>query len=236
MSPTKIALPLTNGVLQSLPYPVSRRLLARCQPVDLTYGDELSNFGDKIKHVYFVNSGVVSLLAPVDGHASVEVGLIGREGLVGISLLLGVGVSPVRVLVQGTGSAMRMDAAAFRTAIKRDPTLTRSLNHYLYTFIAQIAQTAACNRYHPLLARLARWLLMTHDRMGADEFYLTQAFLAHMLGVRRVGVSGACASLKKKKLIRYSRGHITILDREGLERAACRCYQAVNAIRDRTLS
>ena len=235
MSPVKAA-PAANSVLRSLSPQVSQRLLARCRAVDITYGQVLAEFGDKIKHVYFVNSGVVSLLAPVDGHASVEVGLIGREGMTGISLLLGVDVSPVRVLVQGTGSAMCMEAAAFRAAIKRDATLTRSLHHYLYTFIAQVAQTAACNRHHALSARLARWLLMTHDRMGTDEFYLTQAFLAHMLGVRRVGVSKAAGLLQKKKLLRYSRGHITIRNRAGLERAACGCYQAVNAIRDRMLN
>jgi len=235
MSPVTAA-PAANGVLRSLSPQGSRRLIARCRQVSLTYGEVLAEFGDKIKHVYFVNSGIVSLLAPVDGHASVEVGLIGREGMAGISLLLGVGVSPVRMLVQGSGSAMRMEAAAFRAAIKRDPALTRSLNHYLYTFIAQVAQTAACNRHHALSARLARWLLMTHDRMGTNEFYLTQAFLAHMLGVRRVGVSNAAGLLQKKKLISYSRGHITIRDRKGLERAACRCYQAVNAICDRILN
>ena len=229
MSPAKAG-PAANGVLRSLLPQVSQRLLTRCQQVSLTYGEVLAEFGDKIKYVYFVNSGIVSLLAPVDKHASVEVGLIGREGMVGISLLLGVGVSPVRVLVQGTGSAMRMDAASFRAEIKRTPALTQGLNRYLYTFIAQVAQTAACNRYHLLTARLARWLLMTHDRMQAKEFYLTQAFLAHMLGVRRAGVSKAAQALQKKKLIDYRRGNITILDRKGLERASCRCYQAVNAI------
>ncbi|MFP5349603.1 MAG: Crp/Fnr family transcriptional regulator [Gammaproteobacteria bacterium] len=232
MSPAK-TVPVTNGVLRSLSRAVSQRLLARCQQVNLTYGEVLAEFGDKIKHVYFVNSGIVSLLAPVDGHANVEVGLIGREGLVGISLLLGVGVSPVRVLVQGTGSAMRMDAAAFRAEVKRTPALAAGLNRYLYTFIAQVAQTAACNRHHILTARLARWLLMTHDRMSANEFYLTQAFLAHMLGVRRVGVSNAARLLQKRRLIRFRRGHITILNRRGLERASCRCYRTVNEIRDR---
>lgn len=232
MSPAKAA-PAANGVLRSLLPQVSQRLLTRCQQVSLTYGDVLAEFGDKIKYVYFVNSGIVSLLAPVDKHASVEVGLIGREGMVGISLLLGVGVSPVRVLVQGTGSAMRMDAASFRAEIKRTPALTQGLNRYLYTFIAQVAQTAACNRYHILTARLARWLLMTHDRMPGNTFYLTQAFLAHMLGVRRVGVSTAARALQKKNLIQYGRGHITILNRKGLERASCRCYRTVNEIHDR---
>ena len=229
MSPTKIA-PVANDVLRTLSRPVSLRLLAGCRQVSLTYGEVLAEFGAKIKYVYFVNSGIVSLLAPVGGHANVEVGLIGREGMVGMSLLLGVGVSPVRVLVQGTGSAMRMGAASFRAEIKRTPALAQSLNRYLYMFIAQVAQTAACNRHHQLSARLARWLLMTHDRMSVDEFYLTQAFLAHMLGVRRVGVSKAAALLQSKKLIRYRRGTITILNRNGLERASCTCYEAVKEI------
>ena len=130
---------------------------------------------------------------------------------------------------------MRMNAASFRNEIKRNPALQRSLNHYLYAFMAQVAQTAACNRYHLLGARLARWLLMTHDRVQSNEFYLTQEFLAHMLGVRRTGVTRAAVVLQKKKLIRYSRGNITMLDRKGLERVSCGCYRAVNDICDRML-
>jgi CRP-like cAMP-binding protein len=129
-----------------------------------------------------------------------------------------------------------MKAASFRAEIKRNPALQRELNYYLYAFMAQVSQTAACNRHHQLDKRLARWLLMTHDRMQSNTFLLTQEFLAHMLGVRRVGVTKAAGLLQKKKLIRYSRGHITILDRKGLERASCRCYAAVNNVRGRVLN
>lgn len=226
---------ITNSVLRSLSPRENRRMLASSEQVKLTYGDILSQPGSQIRHVYFPNNGLISMLTPLDGHASVEVGMVGSEGMAGITLFLGINVSPVRALVQGSGTAMRMKAAAFRSEIKRNPTLQRELNHYLYTFMAQVSQTAACNRHHQLGARLARWLLMTHDRMQSDEFHLTQQFLAHMLGVRRVGVSTAASQLQRKKLIRYSRGHIVILNRKGLERASCLCYRAVNDIRDNML-
>jgi len=226
--------PATNSVLRTLSRKDSQRLLARHEQVDLTYGDILCEPGKQLRHVYFPNSGIISLLTPVDGHASVEVGLVGREGMAGMALFLGVGVSPVRMLVQGSGTAMRIKAAAFRHEIKRNPVLRRGLNHYLYGFMAQVGQTAGCNRFHHIGARLARWLLMTHDRVKSNEFQLTQAFLAHMLGVRRAGVTLAARVLQKKKLIRYSRGKITILDRKGLEHASCGCYRAVNDLCEHT--
>lgn len=224
-----------NSVLRALSSKENQRLLAHSEQVDLTYGDVLCEPGKHVRHVYFPNSGVISLLTPLDGHESVEVGLVGREGMAGMGLFLGISISPVRMLVQGSGTATRMKAAAFRDELKRNPVLQRELNQYLYAFMAQVAQTAACNRHHLLAARLARWLLMTHDRVRSDEFRLTQEFLAHMLGVRRVGVTGAAGQLQEKKLISYRRGNITILDRKGLERASCRCYRDVNNIRDRML-
>ena len=223
---------VANSLLQALPRKECRHMLARCEQVSLTYGDILNEPGEHIRHVYFPNTGLISLLTPVDGHASVEVGMVGSEGMAGMPLVLGINVSPVRALVQGSGTATRMKAAAFRNEIKHNPALQRELNHYLYMFMAQVAQTAACNRHHLLEARLARWLLMTHDRMQSSKFYLTQEFLAHMLGVRRVGVTKAATLLQKRRLIRYRRGHITILDRKGIERASCQCYRAVNDIRD----
>jgi len=234
MSTAKYA-PVANSVLRTLSRQESQRLLASCKQVSLVYGDILCEPGERIQHVYFLNDGIISLLAPVNGHMSVEVGLVGREGMAGVPLLLGINVSPVRMLVQGAGTAMRMNAASFHNEIKRNPALQRSLNHYLYAFMVQVAQTAACNRHHLLGARLARWLLMTHDRVGSNKFYLTQEFLAHMLGVRRVGVTRAAGVLQKNKLIHYSRGTITILDRKGLERASCGCYRAVNDMCDRML-
>ena len=223
-------IPAPNSILRALSRKDGQRLLARHEQVKLTYGDILCEPGKQLRHVYFPNSGVISLLTPVHGHPSVEVGLVGREGMAGVALLLGVGVSPVRMLVQGSGTAMRMKAAAFRHEIKRNPVLQRKLNHYLYGFMAQVAQTAGCNRFHLIGARLARWLLMTHDRVKSNDFHLTQEFLAHMLGVQRAGVTLAATVLQKKKLIRYSRGNITILDRKGLERASCACYRAVNEL------
>lgn len=220
--------PAANGVLRSLSRKDGRRLVMHHDQVRLTYGDILCEPGKQLKHVYFPNSGIISLLTRVDGHSNVEVGLVGREGMAGMALFLGIGVSPVRMLVQASGTALRIPAAAFRREIRRTPTLHDALNHYLYDFMAQVAQTAGCNRFHRTGARLARWLLMTHDRVGSDEFLLTHDFLAQMLGVRRSGVSLAAKALQKKKLIRYSRGKIIVLDRDGLEHTSCACYRTVN--------
>lgn len=229
MSIAKYA-PATNNVLQALSRADGERLLARHEQVDLNYGDILCEPGKQLRHVYFPNSGIISLLTPVHGHATVECGLVGRDGMAGMALFLGVGISPVRMLVQSSGTAMRIKAAAFLNEVKRSPVLQRKLNHYLYGFMAQVAQTAGCNRYHQIGARLARWLLMTHDRVKSNEFQITQEFLAHMLGVHRAGVTLAARILQKKKLIRYSRGKMTILNRKGLERASCDCYRAVNEL------
>jgi CRP-like cAMP-binding protein len=226
----------SNSVLRTLSPKENQRLLAHSEQVNLTYGDVLCEAGKPLRYIYFINSGLVSLLTTVGGHASVEVGLVGWEGVAGLPLFLGVGISPVRMLVQGSGTATRMKAASFRDELKRNPVLQRALNQYLYAFMAQVAQTAACNRHHLLVKRLARWLLLTHDRAESNVFHLTQEFLAHMIGVRRVGVSGAASLLQNKKLISYRRGNITILNRKGLERAACRCYRDVNTIRDRMLA
>ncbi|HSD96713.1 MAG TPA: Crp/Fnr family transcriptional regulator [Sulfuricaulis sp.] len=225
----------TNSVLRALSPVDNKRLLAHSEQVDLTYGDILCEPGKQIRYVYFPNDGIISLLTPLDGHDSAEVGLVGREGMAGMALFLGVSVSPVRMLVQGTGTATRMKAVSFRKELKRNPVLQLELGHYLYAFMAQVTQTAACNRHHQLGERLARWLLMTHDRVQSNEYHLTQEFLAHMLGVRRVGVTRAAGLLQDKKLISYRRGNITILNRKGLERASCRCYRDVNNIRDRML-
>ena len=223
-------LPATNRILRALPRKDGQRLFVRNEQVKLKYGDILSEPGKKLRYVYFPNSGIISLLTPVAGHASVEVGLVGREGMAGMALFLGVGVSPVRMLVQGSGTAMRIKAAAFGQELKRNPLLRDALNRYLYEFMVQVGQTTGCNRFHQIGERLARWLLMTHDRVDSNEFQLTQEFLAHMLGVRRAGVTLAARVLQKKKLIRYSRGKLTILNRKGLERAACGCYRAVNKL------
>lgn len=216
-----------NRLLASLPRQCYRQLAPSLAPVALVFGEVLYEPGAPIRDVYFPGGSVVSLLTVVDGRSALEVGLVGREGMVGIPLALGIGVSPVRALVQGGGSALRMSAAGLRKSLHASPALQRGLHRYAAALMAQITQTAACNRFHRVEARLARWLLMTGDRVGAGEFHLTQEFLAHMLGVRREGVTGAASALQRRGLIGYRRGDIRIVDRAGLEAAACGCYELV---------
>ncbi|MFY9317216.1 MAG: Crp/Fnr family transcriptional regulator [Burkholderiales bacterium] len=223
---------LENSLLAAMPRQASRRMLSGLEPVTLAFGDVLYEPGQAIRDVYFPGASLVSLLTLADGHLALEVGLIGREGMVGIPLILGHSLSPVRALVQGSGSALRMAAAPFRKELRRNPALQRELYRYTYTLMAQISQTAACNRFHVVDQRLARWLLMTHDRMKSDRFHMTHEFLGHMLGVRRVGVTKAAQTLQARDLISYSRGDITVLDRKGLEAAACQCYEVVKDMHD----
>lgn len=223
---------IENSLLAALPRKDYRRLLAGLQQVTLTFGEILYEPGETIRHVYFPDASLISLLTLADGHLALEVGLIGREGMVGIPLILGHNVSSVRALVQGSGTAMRMPAAQFRKEFRLSPPLQRELYRYTHTLMSQISQTAACNRFHVVETRLARWLLMTHDRVKSDQFLMTQEFLGHMLGVRRVGVTKAAQALQRRKLIRYSRGNITVLDRTGLEAASCECYEVVKDMHD----
>ncbi len=216
-----------NSMLAALPRRQYQRLLTGLESVALTFGEVLYEPGERIRHVYFPSDSLVSLLTLVDDHLALEVGMVGREGMVGVPLALGRDVSPVRALVQGSGTAMRMKSARFSEEIRKSPQLQQGVNRYTGALMAQVTQTAACNRFHVVEARLARWLLMTRDRVQLDEFRLTHEFLGHMLGVRRVGVTMAARALQKRKLIRYSRGKIRILDRRGLERAACSCYELV---------
>jgi CRP-like cAMP-binding protein len=211
-------------------------VLAGCEPIALAFADVLYSAGERLGHVYFPTTGFISLIMPVDASASLEVGMVGREGMFGIPLVLGIDVSPVRAVVQGAGSALRMDAATFGRELGRCPALQRGLDRYVFVHLSQLAQTAACTRYHVVEARLARWLLMTQDRAHANTFHVTQEFLAFMLGVRRVGVTKAASSLQRRKLIRYSRGDITVVDRRGLKGASCGCYQADRESYDRMLA
>jgi CRP-like cAMP-binding protein len=215
---------IPNLLLASLPRSALRDLLTGLKPVALALGEVLQEPGEPVRDVFFPQTCLVSLIVVVDDDLGLEVSLVGRDGMVGVPLVLGANLSPVRALVQGAGSALRMNKAAFRLALRRNAPLQRVLQGYAHTLMAQIAQTAACNRYHLLEARLARWLLMTRDRVEAGDFMMTQQFLSTMLGVRRVGVSDAASSFQRRHLIEYSRGHITILDHEGLEAASCSCY------------
>jgi CRP-like cAMP-binding protein len=228
--------PVGNRLLASLPSGDLRRLLAECETVELAFGDVLYTSGNRLSHVYFPTSCFISLIMPIDDSSSLEVGLVGNEGMFGIPLALGVDVSPVRAVVQGPGSALRMGAASFCHELGRSPTLQREIDRYVFVHVSQLAQTAGCTRFHVVEARLARWLLMTQDRAHANTFHITQEFLAFMLGVRRVGVTKAASSLQQRNLIRYSRGDITVLDRRGLKAASCGCYKADRASYDQILS
>lgn len=225
--PPAAGTPAHNRLLDALPRRVLQEIRKECELIELTFGDILCQPGDRIRDVYFPTGSFISLVATVDGNNSLEVGLIGNEGMLGISLALGVEFSSLRALVQGSGGAWRMQAGHFRRVLTSTPALRRGLDRYTYVLLAQLAQTAVCTSFHALDVRLARWLLMTHDRAHADHFYLTHVLLAEMLGVRRSGVTTAAGALQRRKLIHYSRGEITVLDRKGLEQAACECYQVV---------
>ena len=224
-----------NRLLEALPKSDLRRMLAECETVELAFADVLYAPGERLSNVYFPTNSFISLIMPVDNSASLEVGLVGDEGMFGIPIALGVDVSPVRAVVQGAGSALRMGAGPFARELASSPALQREIDRYTFVHLSQLAQTAACTRFHVVEARLARWLLMTQDRAHANAFHITQEFLAVMLGVRRVGVTKAASSLQKRGLIRYSRGDIKVLDRRGLKAAACGCYRADRESYDRIL-
>jgi CRP-like cAMP-binding protein len=223
---------IENSLLASIPRKAYQRLLGALEPVTLKLDEVLYEPGQTITQVYFPGASLVSLLTLADGHLALEVGLIGREGMVGIPLVLGHSTSPVRALVQGGGAALRMASATFRKEFGMSPALQHELYRYTYALMSQISQTAACNRFHVVEQRLARWLLMTHDRMKSDQFHMTHEFLGHMLGVRRVGVTKAAQALQDHNLIRYCRGEIRVLDRKGLEASACQCYAVVKDMHD----
>jgi CRP-like cAMP-binding protein len=228
------AISATNRLLDALLHKDREQLLANCEHVELNIGEVLYRAGEVVPHVYFPTGGFISLVAPIDS-TNLEVGLVGNEGVLGITLLLGVDIAPFTALVQGTGTALRITASSFLRILEQSPELHQVLKHYLYVTMSQLAQTAACTRFHLVEGRLARWLLMTQDRAHSDQFHITHVFLAYMLGVRRVGITKAANSLQQQKLISYQRGDITILDRAGLEAASCGCYRADKEIYGRIM-
>jgi len=221
--------PPANAILGALPPATLKRLQAEIETVELKLGHVLYEPGDGSRHVYCPIDSLLSLLVVTDGDA-LEVGMVGREGMVGLPLAAGYSASPVRVLVQGGGSAIRLSGARFMREVEASEKLRRQVDRSLYVGMVTAMQIAACNKFHLLGERLARWLLMVRDRVGRDEFPLTQDFLAKMLGVRRAGVNEAAAELQRKQLIVYRRGRIGILDREGLRAAACSCYEVIRKL------
>jgi CRP-like cAMP-binding protein len=226
-----------NRLLAALPAAARRRLLARGEQVDLASAAVLCESGMAISHVYFPIDGYVTLVAGMDsGGTGIEVGLVGNEGMLGATLLLGVPVAPLRWLVQGAGRAWRIEAKTFLRELAVNSALRGALDRYLYVAMVQLAQTAACKRFHVVEARLARWLLMTRDRARTDRFHITHEILACIMGVRRAGITRAASSLQRRKLIHYSRGDLHVMDARGLAAASCGCYAADNATYVRVMS
>lgn len=213
-----------NELIASLPRADRSRLLALCEPVHLQLSQVLCHAGQVTRYAYFPTESFISLIAEVDDHHGLEVGMAGREGMLGVQLALGVARDPLKALVQGAGSAWRVAAVPFRRELLRSTALRRRLQRYLCVLMEQRASAAACLRFHEIGPRLSRWLLMSQDRAHCDQFPMTQEFVATMLGVRRVGVTAAASGLQRLGLIKYHRGALTVLDRGGLEAASCSCY------------
>ncbi len=217
-------MPAENHLIELLPDADRKRLLACSEPVKLVLEAVLRERDKPTDFVYFPVEGFASLITRIDGHPGLEVGMVGREGMLGAQLALGVRISPLHAMVQGGGMARRIEADAFVKELARSMALQGVMNRYLYVLMAQLAGSVACLRFHMIGPRLARWLLMSQDRVHSDRFCVTHEFLACMLGVRRVGITMAAGVLQRCGLIEYHRGDLTVLDRAGLEAAACSCY------------
>jgi len=230
--PAENRAPVANRLLAALPGRDYQRLRNALEPVTLSFGQTLYEAGKPIRHVYFPADSLVTLLTPIDGHKAPEIGLIGREGMLGVPIVLGISRSPTHALVLGPGTALRLTARACCSEYGRLATFHKELNRYIHQRMVQITQTAACNRFHPVEDRLARWLLMMRDRLDTNQLHLTQELLSNMLGVLRVAVTKAAGALQRRKLISYRRGIISILDERGLEGASCRCYMVLKSRRE----
>ncbi|KPQ20912.1 Crp/Fnr family transcriptional regulator [Halomonas sp. HL-93] len=219
-----------NQLLAKLPTVERDAFMSACETVALTFGEVLVQPTEAVSHVYFPLDSFISLIVILDPDNRLEVAMTGREGMLGSSLVLGIDEAPLLALVQGAGSALRMNAASFQALLLSSPVLHQRLKHYLYVVMKQLAHSTACIHFHQIEARLARWLLMTQDRARTDQLKLTHEFLAMMLGVRRAGITMAAIALQTRGLIGYHRGEIKVLDRAGLIGAACECYNEDRAL------
>ncbi|MDZ7839444.1 MAG: Crp/Fnr family transcriptional regulator [Gammaproteobacteria bacterium] len=219
--------PVVNSLIERLPRRERRGLLTDSTLMELTVGDILCEPDQPYRHAYFPLTGIISLVATLRDEQPFNIGMIGNEGMLGATLVLGIGNAPLCGIVQGAGTSLRISALNLRRRLRDRPGLARALNRYLYVSMAQLSRTAVCTRFHEVEARLVRWLLMTHDRVQTDNFHITHQSLADVLGVRRSAVTIAAGALQKKGLVRYARGNITVLSRRGLETASCECYAAV---------
>jgi CRP-like cAMP-binding protein len=219
---------IRNEILLSLPSKECAAVLADLEFVEMRNYDLLNEMGEPIEYCYFMNSGMTSILTIMGDGKGVEVGLTGKEGFIGLPVIVGLKTSATRAIVQITGSAFRLSTPQLLLALTKCPQLVQKLNRYSQELGMQATQVAACNRLHQVEQRLARWLLMSQDRIGADVVPLTQEFLSHMLGTRRASVTVAAGILQKAGLIKYVRGAVTIVNRAKLEDAACECYAIIN--------
>ncbi len=215
-----------NKLLDGLPQDLRNHLVKASELVTFNFGNSLCEADRPFEYAYFPITGFISLVSVVKNHKPLEMNLIGNEGMLGATLSLGVTKAPLRALVQGSGSALRISAAHLLHELRIAPILMLKLHQYVYVLLAQLAQSAACVHFHEIEPRLARWLLMTQDRTESNQLHLTQEFLANMLGVRRSSITIAAGALQARNIIHYSRGEIIILDRSGLEHSACECYRA----------
>ena len=222
-------------MLAALPPAEWRRWLPQLETVDMPLGQVLYEAGGTLSHVYFPTTAIVSLLYVMENGASAEIAVVGKEGIVGISLFMGGESTPSRAVVQSAGRGFRLSAQLVRDEFDRAGSVLHLLLRYTQALITQMAQTAVCNRHHSLDQQLCRWLLLSLDRLQGSELVMTQELIANMLGVRREGVTEAALALQRMGLIRYSRGRITVLDRSGLERRTCECYAVVKREYDRLL-
>jgi CRP-like cAMP-binding protein len=227
--------PRSNHLLAALPDAEWQRWLPQLEAVELPLGKVLYESGGRLNHVYFPCDAIVSLLYVMEDGASAEIAVVGNEGLVGISLFMGGGSTPSRAVVQSAGRGYRLKAALMKDEFERAGPVMHLLLRYTQALITQMAQTAVCNRHHSLDQQLCRWLLLSLDRLQSNELVMTQELIANMLGVRREGVTEGALKLQKAGLIRYARGHISVLDRAGLEARTCECYEVVKKEYDRLL-
>jgi len=230
-----IADPKLNLLLAALPEAESSRWASQLEPVDMPLGQVLYESGTRLSHVYFPTTSIISLLYVMENGASAEIAVVGQEGIVGVALFMGGESTPSRAVVQSAGQGMRLKANLMMQEFNRGGPVMHLLLRYTQALITQMAQTAVCNRHHSLDQQLCRWLLLSLDRLQSNQLVMTQELIANMLGVRREGVTEAAGQLHKAGLIRYQRGHITILDRAGLERRTCECYAVVKKEYDRLL-
>lgn len=227
--------PRANQLLSALPDPAYQQWAALLEELDMPLGQVLFESGGKPSHVYFPVTSIVSLLYGLDNGTSVELAVVGNEGIVGVSLFMGGNSTPSRAVVQSAGRGFRLRASVLMEAFEQGGPVMHLLLRYTQALITQMAQTAVCNRHHSVDQQLCRWLLLRLDRLVTKEVWATQEMISNMLGVRREGVTEAALALQKAELIRYARGRITVLDRPALERRSCECYEVVKTESDRLL-